>query len=740
MKGWREPNQRKKQGISKRMARAFSFMHAVEVFTAKIMLRQVLHSFQKAKEEAFRPKDTRAMRLIKSALIRKLNKVTQPLTVKKAFTRWRVVINTGLLRHSIEKIFVNSKMSYFVAMYRFFRIARRKASPEEEYMVYSESLENLVRKIHKLKDKYNAVDTVTEKAFNRIKDHNIRCSKLIAFDSLLKRLIEQHSWRKQAILSIKRVAALKTEFFSNLIAAYSAKKLAAFTRLRYHDRNLGKSAKTIWTEHSENLATIFKRNITSKLVRLLQRCYDRDAAMTSMCGVLDSAFTKAKSNAFIRILSSNILRSVPQTDDQEIIDKVARASPELKFKDLKKINLRLSNIENVPDVLEFVESPKLTRTDKTPSQKIEIRAQKIQKVYKEYNPGNLGRFCLIIYRIEVRKMVEFWMNFEKLVKLKKAKIAFNALIKWRLKVIGERAKEVLSDACKVLIAAAKLKNVLRRAGYRNLRSGFWKTYTFAFIKSQIQKPINFTKIAHLLRLVMKAVDQRIKVGFFTIMFYSQMIKQSEADIKSKMSSYIFKKLQGAAEPSADIVIESIQSKRVRKSKIKPILSGYNPEDHPTINTENISSLEEYLATQFAQDQQNLSFKRETFDLLSNPQRKSNYYNDMMRSSEMSDISQVSRDSDLKDIKATLSEFKGEFGKSRSASGMKSYTSSSLRNTYSRPHASRASSRLQGDNTYESDDVIEEDFIAEIEEADRGTFDSLKKKDANSTGYFRPLKK
>ena len=720
------------------MARAFSLMHSTEVVTAKIVLRHVLPAFHRIKETGFRPKDTRAMCFLRSALIRKLNKVTQPLTIKKAFTRWRVVINSSLLRYSIEKIVIHSKINNFVAMHRFLRIIRRRENPEEKYYEQIESMDNLIKKVNKLKDKYNSVDILIEKAFTRIKDHYIRCSKLIAFDSLLLRILERNSPKLQVFSLLKRAGVIKKTIIQRLISSYFVKQSQALSKLRHITKTSQWNEVNQVQDQVDIFRSIFARSIKQKLEGCLARCHVQEEGSTRLASILQKLEHNKKKQAFSRIYT--IGPSVPILGPgkfTEAIKDKAKTKPSLTFLKIIEASKGRLNFDDAPSMRN---TPKIERKTPKTVEKIETKSRKVTTVFEAFQPSKVASLYLILHNLELRRMMEFWTSFEKLAKLKKVTAALNALTKWKIKVIGEKAKEILKGMSTIIQGTHLINRLLKRKGRDHFKSAYWKTYTYAFVKAQIQKPVNFSKMARILRQVIHISETRRKVGFFTILYYSQMNRQSVEQIQSRVSSFLLRKLQGAAESSVDIITEAVQSKRVRKSKIKPILTSYNAEDHRGLNTIKLT-LEDYIISNSKTDQNSLSGSKDGFDLLSNPYRKSDYNLELMRSVEMSEISHFSRDSDLKDIKATLSEFKGGLTKTFNQLVSKSMAAPVAKMSAPINQGFKTSTKLQSDLTYESEEVIGEEFLEEIEEVDQQTFDSLKRRENEKTErYYQSFKK
>ena len=64
-----------------------------------------------------------------------------------------------------------------------------------------------------MNDKYNSVANLTEASFARIKDHYIRCSKLIALDSITRKLITRHSYASETMSRLKEIVFIKERLF-----------------------------------------------------------------------------------------------------------------------------------------------------------------------------------------------------------------------------------------------------------------------------------------------------------------------------------------------------------------------------------------------------------------------------------------------------------------------------------------------------------------------------------------------
>ena len=202
---------------------------------------------------------------------------------------------------------------------------------------------------------------------------------------------------------------------------------------------------------------------------------------------------------------------------------------------------------------------------------------------------------------------------------------------------------------------------------------------------------------------------------------------------SQSNHFTTSKTKSAVDSSSNIFMDAIQLQRVRKSKIKPILTGYKAEEHRSI-VDKMTTVEEYRTTILNEIEHTKVLSKENFGLLSNPFRKSDFNLESMRSAEMSDISHFSRDSDIRDIKATLNEIKGSNNKSWSQFGSKNLNQSAQKTS-----KVKSNSRINSDYTYESEEVIGEEFLEEIEEVDQETFDSLKRRQDNNISNIRSFK-
>jgi hypothetical protein len=273
-KGWKKTNNRQSKGTySVRMIKAFSFAHSIEVIFAKALLRGVRSSWLCMIGNLTKPKDSRALSLVKSKLVHKLNKFNKRLTVKKAFFRWFIHSNISIPRTAIEKIAINARINHLIATYRFIKIARIGLGRDKKHKHLYHGLDLTDQVMNKLYDKYNTRLTVLEQAFNRIKDNYIRCSRLLRLESVIAKIIERKRWRSAFFENVKSLIKLKSKLCNRMIESSRAKQVIGMECLKstVHDymRNLAQQSKT------KTDFQLIQKIFDSKLKQQLSECIRR---------------------------------------------------------------------------------------------------------------------------------------------------------------------------------------------------------------------------------------------------------------------------------------------------------------------------------------------------------------------------------------------------------------------------------------------------------------------------------
>ena len=177
-------------------------------------------------------KDKRAIKLMKTNIFRRLElNVRSGLNARKAFIRWDTFSRQSLVQYCAEKIPINSRINHMIALYRLLRVARQTKVKIRKYEEHTEFFETVIRQYNSLNDKYNSVANLTEASFGRIKDHYIRCSKLIALDSITRKILTRHSFASESMVRFKEVISIKTRLFYTLRNSSNIRVSEAFQKL-----------------------------------------------------------------------------------------------------------------------------------------------------------------------------------------------------------------------------------------------------------------------------------------------------------------------------------------------------------------------------------------------------------------------------------------------------------------------------------------------------------------------------
>lgn len=719
MKGWREPNKRQKVSVSKRMVRTFSFMHSIEVLAAKMKLRIVRAAFGTVKDELSRPRDTRALRVIKSRLIKRLNKITQPLTAKKAFMRWRVVIDSSYLQHSIEKIYINSRINYMVAMYRLLKITRKRPSAEERYEeLYHEAIENLIKRITKYKDKYNAVDTLCETSFNRIKDHNIRCSRLIALEYTVRRVIDRSSAKSYAVSRIRHAAIVKTRAYGRLVRSCIYKMSDAWrimSDIGYRSDSVAyRRRNDVLVEEYYDLTDLFKNRAMDTFTRMVQNAKNKACAALLLQDCLVQGCLK-KSYMVLDTMRNNqqwIIREPRSVDEMSPKPTHIRKRSQLPI-------LNMSDLSDMDKNDGFLcsprNSPKKNTRNFDSEEKVIMKTVKVLQIdVDESDPIKKGFILLEMFMSDYTlcQKINWYNSFETFAKIKRLSAMINAMNKWKIKSIGDKSRADLNKAAKSIIAGHIISKVMTRANRPFLKPAMEAIKFYAYIEHQINLPLKFTRHSKLFKQLKYLILVRRKTSFYMIMFYSHMNNSviSKTTVRRTILNSI---VNSAAEVGRDLINDVHQSKRVRKAKIRPILTGFNAEDHRPI-VDKIMTLTEYEKVHYRQEEMQSTNQWDEVDLLANPCRNSNAQNSLNIYVDSSDSRTMANDDGNKMNVSSPSSFPSSM-KTPNTSMSRQSDTDIYRPSYIR--SKPAPKISQPRDSYVADEMIDEEIIDEFEEID-----------------------
>jgi len=602
-KGWRAPNSRRNLGVSNRMVRAFGFAHSLEVIDAKISLRLAISTFEKFKTSFKRPKDFRAVRFLRTRVIKKLNIATEKLTSRRAFFRWNVFSKPQLLRHCIAKIALNSRISHPIAIYRFKAVVDQFRASINRYTVYEPGLHEIIKSFSKIYEKNNSVSSVVETAFAKIKDHYIRCSKLINLESIVQKIIKRRSPVPESFLQVKKVAKLKYFLCKRLTETSKIKQLRALEKLKRHSAGFNADLlRMLGTEEDVDIIkNIYKKKVKERFEEIIKNIRKKDEDCKQLNEAVKKLFHKRMRQVLRQVdtkVHSEDYRTVRFCD---ALDKLFNRRTSSSITEIIKKSSKLPSDQEKEMI--FRESPKLQRRDQplrqmTIAKKIapkKLTHELIEKVKR------VNTIITMVENLEINRYRQFWREFMVLERAKEMRAVRNYFNKWVIKMFGQRAKERLRQILKIVSANHLINTVLRRNGKSDMKKCLRDIKTHSYIKYQLSKQVNFQRDIPMIKNLCRLFNNQTKKSFYNLMLYSQMsnaVKNADRRISRTSNSTVVTTTTQGEVPTArqsevaDAVVNSIQEQRVRRRNLKPIFTSYKAEDHKTISSKIVPIEEE----------------------------------------------------------------------------------------------------------------------------------------------------
>lgn len=603
------------------MVQAFSFAHSIEVLFAKISLRQARSGFLQVVESVTRPKDNRAVSLLRSRFVQRLNKFNRRLTTKKAFFRWYLHSHVSVPRLSIEKIAINARINHLIATYRFIRIARIGLARDKKHKHLYEGLELTDNLVNKLYDKYNTRLTILEQAFSRIKDNYIRCSRLLRLESVIAKIIERQKWKSLFFENTQRISKIKTRLITKVVECCRTKTTVAFDRLRtrYHDYM------SSLTQHSKTqtdfqiIQKIFENKYKQHLSDCLRRvAYRRERAIEAH-DILQGLFNDHLRRGF-KLINNK------KTNTYEKLHSLVSL-----LEKIKRRHLTMGQ-EAITQVIEEEETETITvrsPTAATPSSATMIRflgpgtpgakaagfsgfltrsQGKRPEIVPDHRRKAFDSLIRTLRRLEYKRKSAWWLVFEIFARIKKYREAKNFFRKWAIKMFGERAKFKWNRAAKIMKFNHIVRTTLFRHSIIDMKKSIELLHLNAFLDHQLKKPVSFKNSIPMIKLLISLTQSKKKQGLYAISFVSEIsksltnisilvkgttltqVKVSDGgpavEVPQTPTSPTFQKMGALGDPTVkvsvkvDQVAAILQSQRVRRREVNPIMTNFDQVDSP----------------------------------------------------------------------------------------------------------------------------------------------------------------
>ena len=560
---------------------------------ASVRLSKPAFDVVKSRYSGPRPKDRRAIRLLSTRLARKMNSSTFGTNYKKAFLRWHIVSKPSILRHSVQKLAVVSKINELVAIYRMLAVVRGSKKIPFLHSELPDNCEKLDKLYESLQDKYNSKARLLKRAFASVKNTHIRSSRLMAVETLLQRLLERYSFQSESFCKIRSKPQLLDRIARICCFTYARKVQTAMTKLL---QNHAIHNHQILTDmHNEDdldlVRKIILRSLKKKVEKLQARVKASSEAAHALKAKLEELFRNRKASALNRIKycrSSLGHQKVVRVDNA--LDRFFRREKDhglIKIMEFSGVRDRASRWASTFDI-----QMKSSKTVEI-SNRRDIMTEALARMNQ-----TLVQFGGSLEHLKMVRMSDFWRKFYAFSQTKEMRNTSNYFSRWVIRVFGVKSNSFVKRNAQIVRANMLLMRMLKNNGRTDMRYSYYDIKSFAYIKYQMQKPVDFKRDMPTIKLLIRLSQKRTRLGFFAIVGYSHLVikLQSVTLVHRKLASQLQK------ENHNDLLLSGVQSNRVRRNLRPPKdtppsaaeAEGRQPEKKLKIEDLTLETLSKYL--------------------------------------------------------------------------------------------------------------------------------------------------
>jgi hypothetical protein len=195
--------------------------------------RSFFQNLKLMKLNLLKNRDPRAEKLVKFSFMKRIMS-HRPLDMRRAFLRWKAVIDTDLQATCVTRFAVYARINHAVAIYRFkwlLEQARmRRESERRDNM--KKKMRDFMARIDKIQREIYSNKNQLEHAFRKIKNPWMYDQKVIGFGKKLQRLLDPSKDMKAALDRVKKIAFLKSSLVRKLVDKTDGKMRRGFAKLR----------------------------------------------------------------------------------------------------------------------------------------------------------------------------------------------------------------------------------------------------------------------------------------------------------------------------------------------------------------------------------------------------------------------------------------------------------------------------------------------------------------------------
>lgn len=227
-------------GVKEKNLKSMAFAVALNQALTAPLERAKSGAVSQLRKLLFVEKDKRAIQLMRTALVTRMNMNTATWTVKKCLTRWRTVSKPWLLKDCITKVVTHAKLDHMVAIYRMRSLCRK---PKEDLQVYKvcagEDFQLFCESFHKRAMLRNSRPSLVGAGFSRLKNHWIQALKIELVESILSKVTDRTMCRDEVFGRIRQLNQMKKQCLLRIVANYRRKAAACMVKLRTAVTTLG---------------------------------------------------------------------------------------------------------------------------------------------------------------------------------------------------------------------------------------------------------------------------------------------------------------------------------------------------------------------------------------------------------------------------------------------------------------------------------------------------------------------